>query len=219
MTMNPETGRISNSLIDDLAADLAPVRPVRLVHGIALVALAAIATVVLVELIDGLWRGILAGRASALFFIANGMLGLLGAASALAVLRMATPRVGNSHEGARWSFAMLGLLPATAVVTLGIGGSIAEILGDPYGFECFAAGTGFGLVTAAALVLWLRRGAPVSLAAAGTFTGVAAGAIGSFAYGLACPIDTLGHLGVWHVLPVALAALVGRLAVPPLVRW
>ena len=89
--------------------------------------LAAIATVVLVELVDGLWRGILAGRASALFFIANGMLGLLGTAAALAVLRMATPHVGNSHEGARWSFAMLGLLPVTAMGTLGIGGSIAEI--------------------------------------------------------------------------------------------
>ena len=211
--------RVPNPLIDQLADDLAPVQPIRLVHGMALVALATVATILLVELIDGLWSGIVDGTANGLFFIANGMLGLLGAASALAVLRMASPRVGNSHEGARWSFAMLGLLPATALVTLAIGGSLASIMADPYGFECMTAGAGFGLVTGAALVMWLRRGAPVSLNAAGLFTGVAAGAIGSFAYGLACPIDTIGHLGIWHVLPVAIAAVAGRLVVPPLVRW
>lgn len=211
--------RVPNPLIDQLASDLAPVRPIRLIHGIALVALAAVVTVVLVELLRGLWHGILDGSANGLFFITNGMLGLLGAAAALAVLKMASPRVGNSHEGARWSFAMLGLLPATAFTTLAIGGGLAAISSDRYGPECMILGTGFGLVTATALVLWLRRGAPVSLNAAGIFTGVAAGSVGSFALGLACPIDTIAHLGVWHVLPVAISAIAGRLIVPSLVRW
>lgn len=211
--------RVPNPLIDQLAEDLEPVKPIRLVDGIALVALAAVASVILVEIVDGLWAGIFDGAANGLFFITNGMLGLLGAASALAVLRMASPRVGNSHEGARWSFAMLGLLPATAIVTLAIGGSLASIMTDPYGVECMVSGVGFGMVTALALVLWLRRGAPVSLKAAGVFTGVASGAIGSFSLGLACPVDTIGHLGVWHVLPVAIAAVAGRFIVPLMVRW
>ena len=197
--------RVPNSLIDDLAEDLAPVEPIRLSHGIALVALSAVATLILVELLDGLWRGVVSGQASGVFFIANGMLGMVGAAAALAVLRMASPRVGNTHDGARWSSAMLALLPLTALLVLGAGGLFSALSHDAYGLDCFLAGAAFGLVTATALVLWLRRGAPVSLNAAGTYTGIAAGAIGSFAYGLACPIDTLGHLGVWHVLPVALA--------------
>ena len=211
--------RVPNSLIDDLADDLAPVEPIRLSHGIALVALSAAATVTLVELLDGLWRGIVSGRASGVFFIVNGMLAMVGAASAVAVLRMASPRVGNTHEGARWSSAMLFLLPLTALAVLGVGGMTTALFDDPYGAGCFLAGAAFGLVTAAALVLWLRRGAPVSLNAAGTYTGIAAGAIGSFAFGLACPIDTIGHLGIWHVAPVALMALAGRFAIPPLVRW
>lgn len=211
--------RVPNPLIDDLAADLTPVRPMKLVHGIALVALAMAGTVVLVELLDGLWRGILSGRASAFFFIANGMLGLLGAASALAVIRMAGPRVGNSHDGARWSLAMFAILPAAALVMLGLQGSLHEVTHDPHGIECFLGGAFFSLLTFGALTLWLRRGAPVSPATAGTFTGIAAGALGSFAYGLACPIDTLAHLATWHALPVVAGALVGRFVVPPLVRW
>ena len=211
--------RVPNSLIDELAADLAPVRPMKLVHGIVLVALAVAGTIFLVEVLDGLWRGMLAGRASAFFFIANGMLGLLGAASALAVVHMSGPRVGNSQDGARWSLAMFAVLPVVALVTLGLSGGLSEVTGDPYGFGCFLAGSGFGLVTFAALTAWLRRGAPVSPQNAGWFTGIAAGALGSFAYGLACPIDTLAHLATWHALPVALGALAGRLIVPPLVRW
>ena len=211
--------RVPTSLIDELASDLAPVKPIRLWHGLALVAVTALVTVLLVELLDGLWRGIMAGHASAEFFITNGMLALLGAAASYAVVTMASPRVGNTHEGARWSAIMLVLLPMTALVMLGMSGFGQAVTGDMYGFECFMAGSAFGLLTAGALTVWLRRGAPVSLKSAGTYTGIAAGAIGSFTYGLACPIDDIGHLGIWHVAPVILSGVAGRLAIPPLVRW
>ncbi len=219
MTMTPQTGRVGSSLIDELAADLAPIRPLRLWQGIALVAMSALATIALVELLDGLWRGIAAGRASDLFFIANGMFALVGAAASYAVLRMASPHVGNRHDGARWATAMIVLLPLTALLTLGLFGAFEQISSDMYGLSCFAAGTGFGLLAGGALVAWLRRGAPVSLNSAGLYTGIAAGAIGTFAYGLACPIDTLAHLASWHVLPIAVSAIAGRLIVPTLVRW
>ncbi|MBY6216775.1 DUF1109 domain-containing protein [Qipengyuania aquimaris] len=211
--------RVPSSLIDELASNLAPVQPLRLWQGVALVAFAAVATVLLVELLDGLWHGAFTGQASPEFFITNGMLALLGAAASFAVVKMASPRVGNSHEGARWSALMLAILPVTALVMLGISGFFGTVTSDMYGVDCFLAGSAFGLVTAGALTLWLRRGAPVSLNAAGTYTGIAAGAIGSFTYGLACPVDHIGHLGIWHVAPVVLSAIIGRFAIPPLVRW
>ena len=211
--------RPPHPLIDELTAGLAPVRPLRLVHGMVLVGLATLATLGLVELVDGLWRGIASGRASALFFIANGMFGLLGAAAALAVIRMAAPRIGNSQDGARWALAMTALLPLVALVTLALQGDTAHVAHDPYGFGCFVDGAEFGGLVFAALVLWLRRGAPVSPAAAGIYTGISAGALGTFAHGLACPVDTLAHLGTWHAMPVVLGAAIGRLVVPPLVRW
>ena len=211
--------RVSTSFIDELASDLAPVRPIRLWQGVALVGASALATVLLVELLDGLWRGIAAGRASDLFFIANGMFALVGAAASYAVLRMASPHVGNRHDGARWATGMIALLPLTAILTLGLAGTFDQVSDDMYGFSCFAAGTGFGLLTGGALVAWLRRGAPVSLGSAGLYTGIAAGAVGTFTYGLACPIDTLAHLASWHVLPIVASAILGRAIVPALVRW
>ncbi|MBX7501604.1 DUF1109 domain-containing protein [Qipengyuania sp. YG27] len=211
--------RVPHSLIDELAADLAPVRPLRRARGIALVATATLVAVVLVEVIDGFWRGIATGQASPLFFIANGMFAMLGTAAALAAIRMASPQVGNSHEGTRWALAMAALLPVAALVVLGLQGDLGQVAHDPYGFGCLIAGIEFGGLTFVALIVWLRRGAPVSPPLAGTLTGIAAGSLGTFAHGLACPVDTLAHLGSWHVLPVVLGGVIGRITVPPLVRW
>ena len=211
--------RLTNPLIDSLVDDLAPVRPLTLAQGIVLFLASTIGTVLLVEIIDGIWRGMLDGRASALFFVANGMFALLGTAASIAVLKMASPHVGNRQDGARWASVMIAVLPASAFAILTLQGNLGEVTRDMYGPECFAAGLGFATITGAALVLWLRRGAPVSLPAAGLYTGIAAGATGTFAYGLACPIDDLAHLGTWHVLPIVVSAMVGRLVVPSLVRW
>ncbi|MBX7542075.1 DUF1109 domain-containing protein [Qipengyuania sphaerica] len=211
--------RVSNHFFDQLAGDLAPVRPIRRSRGIALVAVAAIVTIVLVALFGELQTHMIAGQATPMFFVTNGMLALLGAASSLAVVRMATPQVGSGHEGARWSAGMVALLPVTALIMLGATHFLAAIMEDSHGVPCLLASITAGLVTAIALVFWLRRGAPVSLTSAGTYAGVAAGAIGSFAYGLTCPIETIGHLGIWHVAPVLVGGIAGRLAIPPLVRW
>ncbi|MBT8388033.1 MAG: DUF1109 domain-containing protein, partial [Altererythrobacter sp.] len=67
--------------------------------------------------------------------------------------------------------------------------------------------------------MWLRPGAPVSQQAAGWFTGIASGAIGTLIYGMSCPVDSVTHMGIWHVVPVAVAAVAGRLIVPKLITW
>lgn len=215
MTMN----RLPNPLIDALADDLAPVRPMTARAGLAWVAAALAATLVAVELLHGLWHGAFAGEADPLFWIANGLLLLLGAASAASAVRMAGPRVGNRHEAPRWALAAVAVLPLAALATVLSDAGAGSPLHDPYGVKCALASLAAAGLTAVVLVAWLRRGAPVSLAAAGFHTGLAAGALGSVAYGLSCPIDEAAHLGIWHVLPVFVAGLAGRWLVPPLVRW
>ena len=78
---------------------------------------------------------------------------------------------------------------------------------------------GLDVLSMLLLVGWLQRGAPVAPERASWLVGVASGAIGAFAITLECPADAIVHVGVWHVGIVLVAGLIGRLAVPPLLRW
>jgi len=209
----------NNPLIEQLAADLAPVRTLKTRDGLLLIALAAIATVLVVAFFHGVWMDGLTGRASPIYYIVNGLLLVLGLASATSVIALARPQVGNHHDGPRWALAMVGVVPAVTVITLALRSNLGLAMSDANGLACFSKALVAAIFTAIALVLWLRRGAPVSLQVAGLQTGIAAGALGSVAYGMSCSLDTLAHVGIWHVAPVAVAGALGRLIVPRLVRW
>ena len=208
-----------NPLIAQLADELEPVRPLQMRHGLALVAVATVLTIAVIALWQGLRSGPTDGQATAIFFIANGLIALVGLASARAVVRMAAPRVGVRQDGLRWLLAALAILPVTALLLAALEGAVGGHDHATDGLNCFIAGTVSGVGVAAALIIWLRRGAPVAPSLAGFYTGLAAGALGSFAHGLSCPFDTIGHLGIWHVAPVAVSAALGRIAVPALIRW
>lgn len=210
---------VNHKLIERMTADLQPVQAIRARDGWIAVALAALITVLGVHAIEGLWSGIAGGMASTFFMITNGLLLVLGLAATANVVAMVSPRVGNRYEGAKWALAMVAVLPFAALVSLAGAENPIAILTDPSGPICAAAALFTGGLVGAALVFWLRRGAPVSLGAAGWQTGVAAGALGSVAHGLSCPIDDIVHLGIYHVVPVALAGIIGTVVVPKLVRW
>jgi len=212
-------GNSTRSLINELADDLTPIRPIRLRNGLLLVIGAVLITVIAIELMIGLWRGVLQGEASTFFVLTNGLLLVLGCASVSSVLRMATPRVGNSYEGPRWVSFALAILPIAALVSvLGNSESLNSlVVADD--LACLGWALGASSLVGAALFLWLRRGAPVSPNSAGLHLGVAATSIGSAAYGLACSLDETVHLGVWHVAPVLIGAIIGRLFIARLLRW
>jgi hypothetical protein len=136
------------------------------------------------------------------------------------VVDMARPYVGVRREGWGWTALMAGVLPVAALVLLAVSwlhGEPSELELD--GLTCLGSGLGWGLLTAAALVWWLRRGAPSRPERAGLLAGVGAGAAGVFAVTLYCPHNDLVHIGVWHGLTVVLAGLLGRLVIPKLIAW
>lgn len=215
MTMN--TNR--DAMIAAMTEELAPVQPFNPARGALLVGFAVLVTVLAVEFVDGLWRGILAGEAAPFFWVANGLLLVLGIASTAAVIAMSSPRVGGRNESPKWASAMIGVLPVAALVSVLPHADEGASLVDPYAYHCVTSALLSSLLVGSALVVWLRMGAPVSRTLAGWYTGLAAGALGAVAYGLSCPLDTVTHLGIWHVVPVAAAAIAGRLIVPHLIRW
>lgn len=211
--------RSNQALIEQLADALTPVRAMRTRNGLVLVAAAAGGTLLTVWLAGGLWGGILTGEAAPFFFVTHGLLLLLGLASAAATIALARPSVGNRQDAPKWAAAMVAILPLTALVTVFASGGGKAGLVDEHSMHCLTSAISASALTFVALGYWLRRGAPVSIGPASLFAGVAAGSIGSFAYGLSCPIDTVAHLGLWHVLPIPICGVLGRLLLPGLIRW
>jgi hypothetical protein len=207
-------------LIAALTDDLAPVRRVRPVDGVMLVGFATLITAMATIALFRLPERVLTGEAAAYFWIINGLLLLLGAASTSALVASALPRVGQRSSAPFWGAAMLGVVPLAAVISLTSLGMRAEDGGPVmWMWDCAARGVTAGLLVATAAVMFLRRGAPVAHERAGWLVGLATGSLGSLAYGITCPLDTLSHVGIVHVAPVLISAIVARLIVPPLIRW
>lgn len=208
-------------LIAALTEDLTPVKRVKPIEGIFLIAFATLVAAVASIAVYEWWDGLLTGEASGYFLITHGLLLVLGAASTVALVSSAMPRVGARANAPLWTAIMVGILPLGAILSLlsGHGDHAHEGLNDPVAFMCTTASLSAAALVLVAAVLWLRRGAPVSIERSGWLAGLAAGSLGTLAYGITCPLDTFSHVGLWHVAPVAISAIVGRLVVPPLIRW
>lgn len=214
MPTNPDT------FLEGLVSDLKPVRPLHQRAGMTRALLALVAGAVLFVWYCGPRGDLQTGQPDPMFMTSSGLFLVLALASAWAVIDMARPWVGTRREGWGWTALMAGVLPIAALALVGIGwlrGKPQSI--DPGGIACLGSGIGVGLLTAAVLVIWLRRGAPSSPRRAGLLTGVAAGAAGIFAVSLHCAHSDLLHIGVWHGMTVILTGLAGLVALPRLIRW
>ena len=209
------------ALIASLTEDLTPVKRMRQADGIGLIVFAAIIAGIVSISIHEWWDGLLTGEASGYFLITHGMLLVLGAASTVSLVNSSLPRVGSRATAPYWSALALAILPVGAVLALlsGEGNHAHEGLNDPVAFLCTTSSLAAGALVLIASVLWLRRGAPVSIERSAWLAGLAAGSLGTLAYGITCPLDTFSHVGLWHVAPVAIAAVIGRIVVPPMIRW
>lgn len=217
MTMTPLT---SDALIADLVGDLEPVRPLRFGTGLAGALAATGLSAAAVIGLFGLRPDWLAGSVNPMHLVATGLFGGLGLAATVTVIVMSRPQVGSDHSGWRWAAGMAALLPlAGLIVALGRGREVLAETTVRHGADCFVFGIIASLLTFAVLTAWLRRGAPTSPARAGLVAGVAAGALGAFAFSLHCPDNDIVHLGIWHGASVFAIAGLGRLIVPRLIRW
>lgn len=73
--------------------------------------------------------------------------------------------------------------------------------------------------TAALLVWALRAFAPTRLTLMGAAVGGLSGGIGAMAYAMYCPVDSVAFVATWYSLGIAIAAALGALLGPRLLRW
>ncbi len=211
--------RNADNLIAELVDGLEPVRPLRLAHGIAFALGALVLTIAVVALVGGIRPDVESALTQPVFLLATGLFLILGLAASATVVRMGRPQVGSDHSGWVWAAAMVGLLPAAAAVVLIGDSATAARSTSAHGLGCLLAASGSGVLSFAVLTWWLRRGAPTSPESAGLITGIAAGSFGIFAYSFHCTESDIVHIGLWHSAAVLACAIIGRLAVPRLIRW
>lgn len=209
-----------DNLIDGLIEDLEPVQPRRAGHGSLWVGLGWLAGAVGVVYFVGMRHDLANGSMSPIPLLSFWLLSGVAIAAAWSAVRMGMPGVGRDYSGWRWAGLVALALPLAAIV-LFMGDSHAgmEAANMDAGIFCCMEGIVAGLGVGAALFLWLRNGAPTSPTRAGLVIGIAAGAAGASIVALQCASDNMIHISLWHGLSVVVSGLIGRLALPPFLRW
>jgi len=196
----------TDDLIADLASRLTPVQPLQPPHvrmlSWGVVALASIAggvvalglrpdVVVRLSQPDFAWTLIIAVAASVVASMAALVLAVPGAEGAVALRRLAVVIV---------TVWLVGIL--VAVIRDGSG-----LINDPHWPVCFLRVVAVALIPAIALVVMIRRAAPLYPAWTAVLLAVAATAAGTLATQLACPIDGASHALTGHFAPVPVFGL------------
>lgn len=209
-----------NIFLDKLVDDRKPVEPLRQRVGMGWALTALVASAFSAVLLMGIRHDVLAAKPDPMFLMSSGLFLVLALASGWAALDMALPYVGTRRDGWGWTALMAAVLPIAALFQIGgelIHGHASSF--DEHGANCMVSGILASVFTAAALTVWLRRGAPSSPERAGLLTGVAAGAAGIFAVSLYCPNNSLLHIGIWHGATVVLMGIAGRALLPKVLAW
>lgn len=208
-----------DNLIDNLSQGLKPVRPVSSAAGLMLFVAVSLATLLGTMWLWGLSTAVGDLRPSPMTLLSGGLFFLLGLAGGWALTRMARPTIGAQNNGWRWAAGAVAVLPAAALILALISPAARIGVSLDAGIGCLIRGLVASLAVAAALTWHLRRGAPLRANTASWLVGLTAGAVGAVAVALNCPDDGLAHIGLWHGAIIAVAGALGRLGLPPLLRW
>ena len=211
----------TSDLIANLSADVPPIRRGfarrRILTALAMGTLVAI---ILMSVMLGLRPDLDLAMAGAMFWMKTGYtasLALIALAGAIVLARPEAPMP-------RWLWlalvpvALLGLVSAFEMAEAPPSHRMAMWLGDTWSVCPFLV-LALAMPILAAMMFAYRSFAPTQLRAAGAVLGLGAGAAAATVYCLHCPESTASFVLTWYSLGIALAALVGALAGPRLLRW
>jgi hypothetical protein len=199
--------RPESELIDRLVADAEPVRPLHPVRArlAAWLALEAVLVAVLLLVLPDDAIGLAAPPLRTLETVY-----LVGASAVLAAIAFAAAVPGGA-EGRGLPLLVGALALAAAVPTVGepahAGFSLGEFLAT--GIPCTLKTFAVSLLPALALLLAVRRGAPLHPRLAGATAAGAALLLAHAALRLACPAHDLVHVLSWHVGAIWMGLLAG----------
>ncbi len=209
----------TEELIRALAADREPSGPR---PGVFLAFAAAAGLVISVALFVGFvgLRPDLMSSASLPLMLKPVEMGLLVAASAVALVRLASPGAPLGR-----TVIVAALVPAIVLVALAVELTVVPRsewlvrLAGVHWYVCVINMVVLSLPMLAALLFALRHGAPTRPALAGAGAGLLSGALSASLYILHCPDDSPIFVSAWFTLAIAIATGIGAIAGYRFLRW
>lgn len=211
----------TDDLVAVLATDAGPVDTAGLTRGTGLIALAGLVlTAVALVLTLGLRTDLAAVLATPPVLAKFALGGSVAAFALVAFQRSLRP--GRAASGALALVVLpLAAIVAWALVTLAgrpSGDWAGLVFGKTWG-ACVVFVTLYAMLPFVALLAIARRGAPVNPRLSGLAAGIGAAGLATIAYALHCPEDAVPFIAAWYPLAMAIAAGLGALAGPRLLRW
>lgn len=211
----------TEDLIQSLALDTRPVSPRALERRVAIgLGTGAAATLALMLPVMGVRADLGQAMMGPSFWMKWSYTISLAAIAVAAVMHVARPDAGR----ARWMW--LFAAPVAVMLLLSLG----ELMTTPRAFwvpmwmgaswqECSMRVVALSVPVFIGLLWSFRRLAPSELRGAGAAAGLAAGACAATVYGLHCPEVSALFVVTWYSLGMAVAAGLGALLGPRLLRW
>jgi hypothetical protein len=210
-----------DSLIEQLAEDLAPVRPRRFWVDIAIMALIAVIELALLFAVGfaHLDMHLMMTQPTMGWRIVS--LGLISLVSGFLAIRSFDPTY-SAKGSLRWLALIIAICLASGIVMGGTPAVLASVihrLDWTSGVQCASKIVLLSLPPVIGLAVLGRRGAPTDIRRTPLLIGLAAAAWGAFVFVFACPFNDPLYIVAWYGIGCGVVVLTARLLLPRFVRW
>ena len=210
-----------DSLIDQLAGDLAPVRPRRFWVDASIMALVAVIELALLFAVGFAhldMHRMMTQPTMGWRIVSLGVISLVS--GFLAVRSFDT---AYSTRGAlRWLALIIAICLASGIVMAGLptgAASLMQRLDWRSGVQCASKIVLLSIPPLLALAVLGRRGAPTDMRRTTLLIGLAAAAWGAFVFIFACPFNDPLYIVVWYGVGCGIVTLACRFLLPRFARW
>ena len=211
----------SDSLIDQLAGNLKPVRPRRFWREVAIIASICIAEIIVFFALGAALPDMPMRMRQPTFWWRLVSLGLIAVISGIPAILSFSPTY-SPRRAPRWIFVVIGVC-LLAGLSIKIGPDELETLIRRIdwrdGIQCASKMIALSIPPVIGLGVLMRRGAPTDGTRSSLLVGIAAAAWGAFVFVFACPFNDPLYIAVWYSVGCGIVTVLSRVLLPCLTRW
>ena len=210
-----------DSLIDQLAGDLAPVRPRRFWVDASIMALVAVIELALLFAIGFAHLDMHRMMTQPTMGWRIVSLGVISLVSGFLAVRSFDPAY-SARSALRWLALIIAICLASGIVMAGLpagAASLMQRLDWRSGVQCASKIVLLSIPPLLALAMLGRRGAPTDMRRTPLLIGLAAAAWGAFVFIFACPFNDPLYIVVWYGVGCGIVTLACRFLLPRFARW